>query len=213
MPSDAPDRYDALLADQWYAIRAWAASPPVVQRIQAPSVLEGWTVRDLLAHLGRSFTAVEAARPAPEAELRTVLEYVTGYAEAAGEIAQGTRELAATLDREFFSGLDELARRGLTALSRLPDPVVRGPRGVLRRADFVTTRLLELVVHGDDLTRSLPDLEPVPLLPEAVELVAATLAAAYRERTGNPSPTRDAITWIRAAAGRVPDPDPALPLF
>jgi uncharacterized protein (TIGR03083 family) len=214
MPSADPNRYDALLAAQWRALRAWAGSPAVLERLESPSVLEGWTVRDLLAHLGRSFLAAEAAVLAPEAEPRSFLRYVTGYAAAADEIAEGTRELADTLDRDLLPGLDELAARGFTALDRLRGPVVRGLRGALLRSDFVITRLVELVVHGDDLTRSLPGLEPAPLLPEAVELVADTLTAAYRERTGGtPPPRDDAVLWIRAAAGRVPDPDPALPLF
>jgi len=214
MPSADPNRYDALLSAQWHALRAWAASPPVLEHLESPSVLEGWTVRDLLAHLGRSFLAAEAARPAPEAEPRSFLRYVTGYAAAADEIAEGTRELADTLDRDLLSGLDGLAARGFTALDRLRTPVVRGLRGPLLRSDFVVTRLVELVVHGDDLTRSLPGLDPAPLLPEAVELVAGTLAAAYREKTGSTPPPHDnAVLWIRAAAGRVPDPDPALPLF
>ena len=42
--------------------------------------------------------------------------------------------------------------------------------------DFVATRIVELVVHADDLSRSLPEREAIPLLRPALASCTRTLA-------------------------------------
>ena len=57
--------------------------------------------------------------------------------------------------------------------TRLPDDlVVRANRGPLRIGDYLATRVNELVVHSGDLSRSLPDLEPVPVDRQALAVSA-----------------------------------------
>ena len=98
--------------------------------------------------------------------------------------------------------------------------MLQARRGPIRYDDYVLTRLLELVVHGDDLQRALGRTD-APLLPEAVDAVAAALAAAHDERVHGEEPSstdavrtdRRGLDWVRRAAGRVPDPDPLLPLL
>lgn len=211
-PEDA-ETYDALLSAQWLAIRDWAAEDPVLTRFHSPSVLAGWTVGDLLAHLTKSLRVIEAARTETEASPDTLLQYVTRYADSAEAIAESTRAVGRDIAADPLPALDESVARSLTALRSLQGPVIRTSRGVLPRPDFVITRLLELVVHGDDLNRSLPDLPPARLLPEAVSLVAAALTTAYTERTGTQPPPHDALDWIRTATGRTPPSAPSLPLL
>ena len=109
--------------------------------------------------------------------------------------------------------------------------VVAGPRGPIGALDFARTRTLDLVVHCDDLSRSFPDRDPVPLLRPAlattVRLLAELLAGQAPGRSvevrvapfiavqavPGPRHTRgtppnvvetDPLTWLRVATGRQP---------
>src|SRR3954449_8962800 len=104
-----------------------------------------------------------------------------------------------------------------------------GGRGPVTALDWVRTRTLDLVVHSDDLARSLPDRAPVPLrrpaLATAVRTLAEILAAQAPGRSvelrvppfiavqaiPGPRHTRgtppnvvetDPVTWLRLATGR-----------
>ena len=113
----------------------------------------------------------------------------------------------------------------------VPDrTVVRGLRGPITARDWVATRVLDLVVHCDDFSRSLPEREPVPLhrpaLATAVRTLAEILAAQAPGRSvevrvppfvavqaiEGPRHTRgtppnvvetDPLTWVRLATGRL----------
>ena len=55
-------------------------------------------------------------------------------------------------------------------------------RGASRLEDFLATRIIEVVVHSDDLNRSLPDRPPVTLHRNALGRAVRTLAAILAER-------------------------------
>lgn len=203
---------DEVLRAAWGELRDWLAQPAMAAALDRPSVLEGWTVRELVAHLGRSFTTLARAEPTDEAPL-ALLAYVHAYGSAAREIFDGTRDLAATLPADLVPAVEALAAAGLAALAELTTPVVRGPRGPIRRDDFVVTRLLEVVVHADDLERSVPAAGPAPQHPAAVARVTEAVAAGYAERTGRRPGVNDPLEWIRQATGRTAVDDPALPLL
>jgi hypothetical protein len=103
-------------------------------------------------------------------------------------------------------------------------------RGPIRSGDLVATRVIELVVHADDLSRSVPDRAPAGLDTGALGLVVRALLGVLAERQpGNavevrvppygvvqciegPRHTRgtppnvvetSALTWVRLAAGRL----------
>jgi len=177
------------------------------------SVLPGWTVAELIAHNGRSFIATELTVNEPHGEPQSLRSYLAHYGPAATEIADATRTLAAEIRDDLLGGLDELSERAFAHLDSLTAPVVRGLRGCITREDFVLTRLIEVVVHADDLARSLPEINPPPLLDAAVTLVSDALARAYAEVTGSAPSYPPGLPWIRLAAGRQPSPDPALPLL
>ena len=82
-------------------------------------------------------------------------------------------------------------------------------RGAMRTSDYLATRLIELVVHGDDLWRVLR-LGATPVIPEALRTVSTALAEAYRERTGVVLNPADDLAWVRAACGRQASDDIAL---
>ncbi len=203
----------AVLRGQWAALRAWMGDDVVLARRARPAVLPGWTVGDLIAHTGQSFVATTRTVNDPAATPQSLRTYVAHYPSAAAEIAAATRSLAADLHDDLLGGLDDVSQRGLAHLDSLTAPVLRGLRGPITRDDFVLTRLIEVVVHADDLARSLPDLPPPVLLDEAVTLVSDALSRAYQEAAGTPPAYPRGLEWIRVAAGRVPTDDPFLPLL
>jgi uncharacterized SCP-like protein len=108
--------------------------------------------------------------------------------------------------------------------------VIDGPRGPITAVDFARTRVLDLVVHCDDLSRSLPDRDAVPLDRGALASTTRTLAeilagqapgrsvevrvppfvavqaiAGPRHTRGTPPNVveTDPLTWLRLATGRM----------
>lgn len=194
------------------------------------SALEGWTIRMLTAHLVLVFEAAQRglATPVDERPL-TIANYVRLYAPNAEQISATTADIAAAHNRP------ELITRLHAAIDALPTdlPTVRavqGGRGPIAPRDWIVTRTIEAVVHADDLSRSLPEREPVGLDRSALATTTRALAdvlgqlapgrsvevrvppfAAVQVVTG-PRHTRgtppnvvelDPLTWVRVAAGRV----------
>lgn len=227
-PQMAHSTADIVHAAQWAALRVWVDSVPPAARRQ-PSVIDGWTVDDLLSHLARSVDAIAALRPAvsddPTAEptgseatgdqdpTLTIAEYLAGFSERAEETADTTRLAAAASAADRGGELDAAfaqAQRTLAALGR-SDPLVRAKGGTIRLSDFMETRIVELVVHAGDLHWSLPDLISPPILPAAINRVEAVLRQAFRERAGVLADDTDvaamaAEEFIQVASGRVPVP-------
>jgi uncharacterized protein (TIGR03083 family) len=214
-------------AAQSVALADWAAALPS-REFGRPSVLPGWDVRTLLGHVAGSKEGIGAwLRTRSSERAMPVAGYVQAYAPAAGEIS--AQSVEATGD----STPDDLVCR---LRAPVPDPggladstVLDGPRGPITALDFVRTRVLDLVVHCDDATRSLPDRAPVSLLRPALgtttRLLAEMLAAlapgrsvevrvppfvavqaveGLRHTRGTPPNVveTDPVTWLRVATGR-----------
>jgi hypothetical protein len=153
--------------------------------------------------------------------------YVSAYASAAADISAVTVALTGdrtpaeliTALREPVEAPDGVSARGL----------VGAPRGTMSALDFARVRTLDLVVHCDDVSRSVPDGVPVPLERAALASTVRTLAEILVARApgrsvelrippyvavqaiGGPTHTRgtppnvvetDALTWLRVATGR-----------
>ena len=213
--------------EQTRALADWLAELPEVTFDQ-PSALPDWDLRTLVGHVVASKEGVagwlatrSAERPLPPAT------YVRAFAPAAADISAQTIQL--TGDDPPAALLDRLR----APLAAPPDltagTVIAGPRGPITARDFVRLRLLELVVHGDDLARSLPDRDPPPLLRPALadtsRMLAEMLASAAPGRSvevriapfvavqavdgpphkrGTPPNVveTDPRTWLRIATGR-----------
>ncbi len=178
-----------------------------------PSGLGDWSVSDLVAHLGLGLGMLTEITPAEDGAVPMSFgRYVGHYPPAAGAIATNTRNLAAELEGDLLAGLDRIATEAFAAIEGLTWAVVLGRRGPLAYSDYLQTRLLELVVHGDDLARATASWTS-PVLEEAAESVAVTLADAYEQVAGRRPEVTAAMAWIRTAAGRVSSDDPHLPLL
>jgi len=211
-------------------MREWLAALPF-EDFGRPSVLPGWDVRRLTGHVLMVFRGLLGVLAAPTEDPPLQLhDYVARYRAQADEIDTTTTLIAA--DRTPDDLLTELDLLLSQARSRLAEPlpkVVRAPRGPLTATDYLMTRILEVLAHSDDLSRSLPAREPIAFdrtaLAAGVRALAGMLAARYPGRSvevrvppftavqaiAGPRHTRgtppnvvetDGLTFLRLATGR-----------
>jgi uncharacterized protein (TIGR03083 family) len=201
------------------------------EQFALPTRLGDWTVRDLAAHVTMAVETVSRNldREEPGKPELTLLDWPFATASRAGDIADGTRELArANPDLDALYARTE--ERLTQALATAPGTRVLAARtGAMTLADYLVTRTVELVVHTDDLNAAVPGLD-IPYdrqaLAACTRLLADALAAkapggstevrippyAVVQCVEGPRHTRgtppnvvetDPLTWIRLATGRV----------
>lgn len=141
--------------------------PEVSGRWAAPSALPKMSIGALACHLGRQ--TVLAARQLPEpTELVPLADADEHYARAAWVRTSSPDDPPNDRrndDAEAALGPAALLQRVTGALDTVRDLLARGAAEdvvalpwqgwALRRDDFLLTRMLEIVVHGDDLAASL----------------------------------------------------------
>jgi hypothetical protein len=165
-------------------VRDAITDPAVIAQWEQPSVLEEQTVGSLAGHLARTgawildefLAADEPGGPVDFDDVATF--YVTLLPTADDPIHQGIRDrgaaLAAQGAQRLAATIDERMPTIESALRALPADrklTVTGGN-VMTIADYLVTRVVEQVVHLDDLARSVS--RPAwPLPGEAHRLVAA----------------------------------------
>ena len=161
-----------------------------------------WTVRDLVGHASRAMSTLleYVDRPAPRADLHAPAEYflqVRGILSPTA-IAKRGRESGRALGDRPLQALRDLAARSLQALDRAPDGVLLlTSAGGMRLADYLPTRVFELVVHSLDLARAL-EVEATP--PPEASRVCFQLLEELARRQGMEGRV------ILALTGRLPLP-------
>ena len=216
---------DAYL-DQWALTREWCES---VDDWTAPSAVEGWTLRELVAHLGLVADSIRAASEGESSDTPLRLgDYIATYREGAGLIDAKTREWAS--GDGFLYSVDASAEQADRALAAVDgNPVVQARRGPIRWVDFLRTRCIELTVHTDDLVRSVDGAGPAlsrPCLQVSTRALADVLAwrapgrsvevrvppfaavqcvAGVGHKRGTPPAVveTDPVTFCRLASGRI----------
>lgn len=222
-------RYDVrkvrvALSAQWRALVEYTAKLDP-ERLAEPSSVAGWSVGTLVAHIAASVGAV--LRCLDSSEPSTVEVGLADWARAmpgqAERIDLRTKELAA-------QGIDlreqiERAEAALDALGERPGTRVAAiPHGVWSMTDLLLSRVIEAVVHADDLdpgfphdqqalafaTRALADLMADRAPGRSVELRVPPYAAVQcvegpRHTRGTPPNVVETapLTWIRLASGRL----------
>lgn len=213
--------------EQACALADWLAELPVDSFAEA-SVLPGWDLRTLLGHVVGSKEGIPdwLATRSTERALPPAT-YVGAYGPAADDISAQTVEV--TGDHSPAVLLDRLRAPSTTPGGVAAGTVIDGPRGPFTARDFVRTRVLDLVVHCDDISRSLPERDPVPLsrpaLATTTRILAEMLASVAPGRSvevriapfiavqavagpphkrGTPPNVveTDPVTWLRVATGR-----------
>ncbi|CAA9393688.1 MAG: FIG00820565: hypothetical protein [uncultured Propionibacteriaceae bacterium] len=225
------------LVEQSQTLLQWLEELPVDEWVQ-PSVLPGWDVRTLAGHLWQAHTDLLRALSQPTRKRGLPLaELIRRCRSDAGTTAATTRSFAAdTEPSALLARLAEAVTSLTTVLQAPPEElpkVVDTANGPASIADHFALGVIELVVHSDDLSRSLPGREPVQLRRQALAInsrtLAALLAAQHPGRSievrvppfaavqcgiGDPGPTHtrgtppnvvetDAVTFLRLATGRI----------
>lgn len=218
---------------QWSLVREWLDTL-TDDEWQRPSAVLGWRISDLVAHFGLIADSISAAveRLSDEKPLR-LGDYLAAYAEAAGDIDSATRA-ASRADRELaLFTLDAAAAQAEQAFEDRTlqgNPVVAARRGPVVWSNFLRTRCIELVVHADDLARSLPERQGPASERACVQIATRALADVLAARApgrsvelrvppfaaiqcvSGPRHTRgtpaavvetDPLTFCRLAAGRI----------
>lgn len=143
-----------------------------------------WDVRALVGHTSRSLVTVEEhlARPAEEVEVDSALAYyqATSSISAGPGVAQRGRDAGAALGADPAAAVRTLVERVLGLVDRCTgEELLTTIAGGMRLADYLPTRIFELVVHTADLGRALGVPAEPPPLPAAVALrLVAGLAIA-----------------------------------
>ncbi|WP_029291448.1 maleylpyruvate isomerase N-terminal domain-containing protein [Cellulomonas sp. HZM] len=200
------------LRTQWDRLRDWTGELLADDVGDEPSVLPGWSIAELVAHLGRAMDALAVCRPAPPGTVPLSLaEYLGSYVARAADIAETTRALALEIAGDPLTWVDARAAAAFATLDELgpADRVVQARRGPVLLSAMTTSRVLELVVHADDLVRSVhripgADAGPDPVDPAALRFVAGELLAIVVARGGWDLEVADERRWLRLAAGREP---------
>ncbi|MFI9809843.1 sterol carrier family protein [Streptomyces sp. NPDC052301] len=201
------------------------------EQLARPTRLGGWTVRDLVAHIGMALTAIHRALALPEPPRAdaVLLDWPFATSANSAAIAEFTRNIAAE-QPDLHAYLTDVEQSLRTLLDEHPGSrLLRTSAGALSLDDYLVTRTVELVVHTDDLNDAVPGLD-VPhdrqALAAATRLLADALAVkapggstevrvppyAVVQCVEGPRHTRgtppnvvetDPLTWIRLATGRL----------
>lgn len=191
-----PEPIAPLYLDTAAAVADFLGSPEVSAAWGRPSALAGMSVAGLAGHLARQVTMVPGllTRGTDGIEILSIEQH---YGRSAWRDAPLDAEVNVQIrlgsEREAAKGPAELAARTadvVTGLreSLLPLPEERqlfipwGPWCLTLR-DYLTTRLLEMVVHGDDLAVSVGARATLPERATGTVLTLLTRLAAHRHGT------------------------------
>ncbi|MEE1828365.1 sterol carrier family protein [Streptomyces sp. BE20] len=235
-------KVSAALAEQTVAlrdaVREFCARPDAAELLARPTRLGEWRVRELVAHLAVQIDWVPAhlgdpleGRPPLDllawvARVGTVAPLLDGQAreKAAGEFGGEPASVAGAFARAADGLVDALDGED----TRIPGRRFEIRLGSMTLTDMLVTRLVETVVHADDLADALGRAD-FPHARQAVAAVTRLLADAFADQAPGgavelrippyavvqavegPRHTRgtppnvvetDPLTWIRLATGR-----------
>lgn len=169
------------------ALVAAAAAVPA-DAWDAPGLGE-WTVRDLVGHAGRSFVTVSeylAAGAGLTVELAHPFDYGRAAALVAadpGAVTERGRAAGRALGADPVTELVRLRDKAVADLAAHPDDApCTTVVGIMRLADYLPSRIFELVVHTDDLRRALDIPGDAPMGARVVALAFAAGLAGEDER-------------------------------
>jgi uncharacterized protein (TIGR03083 family) len=209
---------------QWQALRSYAKGLEPAD-LAVPSSLPEWTVGVLIAHIADGVAALteRLSHPPPDRVQTSIAEWARRCASQAPRLAAEARELAANGDSREL--LTVAVARAENALDQVVNPqrLLWSPVGGIRLTDYLVTRVIEAVVHADDLdpefphdrgalgacVRALADILAGTVPGSSVELRIPPFAAVQcvpgpRHTRGTPPGVVevDPLTWIRLATGR-----------
>lgn len=169
--------------------------PAVAARWDEPSALEDFNVGGLAVHLANQVFHIPQAQPAV-GQLISLLE---NYARASWVGTDASFDVNIAIRRrsegDAAAGVRPLIERATETLAEVKSVIAGAPADLVLHMpwtgwdltfdDFLTTRLLELVVHSDDLAVSV-DL-PTPAIPESAATIVVDLLSRLAIRRHGPT--------------------------
>ena len=210
------DGFEGLTAGQWGA-------PTKLMPVEPDK--SPWTLFELAGHLDISIgiTTMLIADAVPgqrEAERDAVDFFIFPSDDVPTEFYSYAYEVVQERDPSTMSAVLRSTFAETIQQARSSDPGTIGPfpgyepYPLIRLDDFVSTRIVEAVIHGMDLTdvTGQPSTATLPGIAHTAGLLDSLLT---RSSVGGvrPSDLTDDSEWVRAASGRVPHDDPRLPLI
>lgn len=197
-------------------VGAMLSQPVLAERWDEPSALEGMTIGALAAHLGRAFTTTWLYLQADPIGFDDDIDASSYFFKALDRPAEDLAELNAGIAQRASDDA-ELGALGVfdlheTTISDLRMRLVGAPaeRGIevfddicMPLDSYLVTRMVEVVVHSDDLAVSLGIDSPV-FAPDVVDLVLVALLGVARERHGDVAILREFTRSERATGECLP---------
>jgi mycothiol maleylpyruvate isomerase-like protein len=177
-----------------------------------------WTVFELAGHMDISI-GLTRMLIASQQDGQPGRDQISFFIFPRSEVAPGVYDYAYTMvegktPADMPSVLAETFGKSISESRALPPQTVgSGYYALMRLDEFVTSRVVEAVVHGIDLTDATE--RDCIATPEGIAVTASILDELLARRTvaGRPADLSDDLTWIRAASGRAAHPDLRLPLL
>lgn len=190
--------------------------PDLAERWEEPSALEGLTIGAVAAHLGRAFTTTWLYLQADPIGFDDHIDASSYFHAAFDRSAEDLAELNAGIAQRAHDDA-EVGQEGVlrvhertTADLKLRLVGMPAERGIevfddicMPLDDYLVTRMVEVLVHTDDLAVSL-GIEAPTYAPDVVDLVMVALLGVARERHGDVAMLREFTRGERATGDRLP---------
>lgn len=191
--------------------------PAVEERWTDDSALEGMTIGALAAHLGRAFTTtwlyLQADECAVEDDTLDASSYFRlAFDQPEEDIDALNASIAQRASDDAEPGAAVVRERHQTTVADLRTKLIgeAGERGIevfgemcMPLDDYLVTRMVEAVVHSDDLAASI-DAELPGFAPDVLDLVMIALLGIARERHGDVAVLREFARAERSATKVLP---------
>jgi hypothetical protein len=191
-------------------------NPDVETNWNEPSALEHMTIGALAAHLGRAFTTAGLYLPADECTMDEDIDASQYFFRAFDQPDEDLQELSANIVQRATDD----AEPGAVAVRELHDRTVSdlrtkligepAERGIevfgnvcMPLDSYLVTRMVEAVIHSDDLAHSL-GIDTPTFAPDVVDIVMVALLGMGRERHGDVAMLREFARGERATGDRLP---------
>jgi len=140
-----------------------------------------WDLRSLVGHTSRSLVTVETylRQPVATEEVPTPAAYYVAIADLDNAaVAERGRQAGQALGENPAEFVDALAQRVIAQVETAGNPLIHTAAGGMRLENYLSTRTLELVVHGLDIAAAVPDVEPPEFSDQLLSEVARVAATA-----------------------------------
>lgn len=178
-------------------VGALLAHPDVERRWNEDSALEGMTIGALAAHLGRAFTTawvyLQADPCPPEDDIDASAYFHNAFDQPDEDIAALNASILQRALDDAEGGPAIVRERHTATVEKLRTSLVgeHGDRGIevfgglcMPLDSYLVTRMVEAVVHSDDLAASL-GVDMPEFAPDVIDLVMVALLGVARHRHGD----------------------------